>query len=332
MNQSIAIIGAGIAGATLAQRMLKAGYDVSVYEKSRGTGGRMSSCRLDQLSADLGAPYIEANSEFFSLWLSNQKDVTPWKPKTTSFSNTPAVTHSAMTTIVPTEVFLATPRQSALTRSMLDGAKLITSTHIGSVTPEKNGTLLHDVYGQELGRFDKVVVTAPALQAATLLTAIPHFSQQAGKVKAIPTWVSIILLDKPSGINTDIFAGGDTTLFRAIKHNAKPGRHNSQNAEIWSLEATTEWCEAHQGTDKESVGQQLVEAFMQLTDSTLVVREQRVHRWLYCQHQSTISNTFLWSAEHAIGACGDWLKSPGIEGAWLSANALADHLVKTKST
>ena len=331
MKQSIAIIGAGIAGATLAQRMMNAGYDVSVFEKSRGTGGRLSSGRLDQLSADLGAPYIEANNTTFSDWLSGQPEVTPWKPSISSFSDTSVVTDPAALTIVPNEVFLATPRQSALTRSMLSGAKLITSTHIGSVTPNKNGTLLYDLDAQELGLFDKVVVTAPALQAATLLKAIPHFSQQAANVKTIPAWVSIILLEKPSGINADILAGGDTTLFRAIKDSAKPGRQSSENAEIWSLEATSQWSEANIETEKDSVGQQLIQAFLNLTGCTLSIREQRVHRWLYCQHQSMLNHTFMWSTEHAIGACGDWLKNPGIEGAWLSANALADHLLQTEN-
>ena len=52
----IAIIGAGIAGATLANRLNSSGFTVDIFEKSRGTGGRLASTRVGQLSADLGAP------------------------------------------------------------------------------------------------------------------------------------------------------------------------------------------------------------------------------------------------------------------------------------
>lgn len=54
MSDSIAIIGAGLAGTVLSQRLNAAGLlTVTIYEKSRGTGGRMASCRLEGTSADL---------------------------------------------------------------------------------------------------------------------------------------------------------------------------------------------------------------------------------------------------------------------------------------
>ena len=45
-DQSIAVIGAGLAGTTLTERLLEVGYQVTVYEKSRGTGGRQASSGL----------------------------------------------------------------------------------------------------------------------------------------------------------------------------------------------------------------------------------------------------------------------------------------------
>ncbi|HPG28302.1 MAG TPA: NAD(P)-binding protein, partial [Myxococcota bacterium] len=38
----IAVIGAGIAGATVASRLHAAGVEVEVFEKARGPSGRMS--------------------------------------------------------------------------------------------------------------------------------------------------------------------------------------------------------------------------------------------------------------------------------------------------
>ena len=41
---------------------------------------------------------------------------------------------------------------------------------------------------------------------------------------------------------------------------------------------------------------------------------------------STAVSKCVWDAEYRIGAVGDWLCDPSIEGAWLSGTALADHL------
>lgn len=63
MSDSIAIIGAGLAGTVLSQRLNAAGLTVTIYEKSRGTGGRMASCRLEGTSADLGAALLCATPD-----------------------------------------------------------------------------------------------------------------------------------------------------------------------------------------------------------------------------------------------------------------------------
>ncbi len=47
MTVPIAIIGAGIAGLSAARALNKAGHSVHLFDKSRGSGGRMSSKRSE---------------------------------------------------------------------------------------------------------------------------------------------------------------------------------------------------------------------------------------------------------------------------------------------
>lgn len=53
MNIPIAIIGTGIAGLSAAQALSAAGLPVELFDKSRGSGGRMASKRSDAGSLDL---------------------------------------------------------------------------------------------------------------------------------------------------------------------------------------------------------------------------------------------------------------------------------------
>src|SRR5690606_40285748 len=65
MNAPIAIIGTGIAGLSAAQALHGAGQHIELFDKSRGSGGRMASKRSDAGSLDLGAQYFTARDRRF---------------------------------------------------------------------------------------------------------------------------------------------------------------------------------------------------------------------------------------------------------------------------
>ena len=65
MTVPIAIIGAGIAGLSAANALHKAGHAIQLFDKSRGSGGRMSSKRSDVGVLDLGAQYFNARDRRF---------------------------------------------------------------------------------------------------------------------------------------------------------------------------------------------------------------------------------------------------------------------------
>ena len=65
----VAIIGAGLAGATTARTLVDAGADVVVFDKSRGVGGRMATRRAPHDAAvtfDHGAQYFTARDPRFA--------------------------------------------------------------------------------------------------------------------------------------------------------------------------------------------------------------------------------------------------------------------------
>ena len=79
----IAIIGAGLSGLTAAHG-LKDIADVTVFEKARGVGGRMSTRYADPYQFDHGAQYFTARSDAFKGFLKSHIDsglIQPWEPK-----------------------------------------------------------------------------------------------------------------------------------------------------------------------------------------------------------------------------------------------------------
>ncbi|EXI81308.1 MAG: Dehydrosqualene desaturase [Candidatus Accumulibacter sp. BA-94] len=61
----VALIGAGIAGLSCAAQLQQAGLEVSLFDKSRGAGGRMSTRRGDGWQCDHGAQYFTARHPDF---------------------------------------------------------------------------------------------------------------------------------------------------------------------------------------------------------------------------------------------------------------------------
>ncbi len=63
--QHIAIIGAGMAGITAARTLMQAGHRVTVFEKSKGVGGRMATRRSEFGSFDHGTQYFTVRDARF---------------------------------------------------------------------------------------------------------------------------------------------------------------------------------------------------------------------------------------------------------------------------
>lgn len=88
MTVPIAIIGTGIAGLSAAQALTAAGHQVHLFDKSRGSGGRMSSKRSDAGSLDMGAQYFTARDRRFATAVKQwqaQGHVAEWAPQLYNF-------------------------------------------------------------------------------------------------------------------------------------------------------------------------------------------------------------------------------------------------------
>ena len=81
MNETIAVVGAGISGLLVARALQARGGKVVVLEKSRGLGGRLATKRVGEAVFDTGAQYFTAKSERFAAMVAEWGTtgvVTPW--------------------------------------------------------------------------------------------------------------------------------------------------------------------------------------------------------------------------------------------------------------
>lgn len=81
-KKTVSVIGAGVAGLASAIRLQKAGYQVEIYEKEDGPGGKMNVIKKDGFQFDLGPSIVmmpELYREIFELADKNADDYIPMK-------------------------------------------------------------------------------------------------------------------------------------------------------------------------------------------------------------------------------------------------------------
>ena len=306
-----AIVGAGMAGLSCADALKRAGFKVSLFDKGRGPGGRMSSRRLEtplgSAVFDFGAQYFTARDEAFAA------QVRTWE----------ACGVVARWPQARQDAYVGVPTMNTILRHTTEGHDVSFSTLIkGLKRCAGQWQLICEGHDQTL--YDGVVLALPAEQTAPILTLHDfELGKAALFARSQPCWTGMFAFAEPLAHAQGIVRNGGIIAW-AARDNAKPGR---TGPERWVVQAGPEWSVRHLELDPDSVGPLLLAALSEVT-GTLVGNPiaQSVHRWRYGLSAGTGLGC-LWNPALQLGACGDWLIGPSIEAAWVSGHRLAQRIV-----
>jgi len=170
---TIAIIGAGISGLAAAHTLQDAHFTITIFEKSRGVGGRAATRKRDGFIYDSGAQYIKGGSPLSDEWIT-KRFVTPdllsiEKPVWTFDAAGHIQEGDAKQNAEPRWTYRS--GLTAFSKRMAEGLDIRLETRIGRVQHSPDGWLLFDTSSQNVGRFDQLLITLPAPQAIELLQA-----------------------------------------------------------------------------------------------------------------------------------------------------------------
>ena len=311
-----AVIGAGMAGLTVATILGKAGYQVTVFDKSKGTGGRLSSRSYAGGWIDHGAPYFSADPRFSDFLREHlvAGSLKAWRTEVAGQLRSDEQLHA-----------IGVPRNSAITRGLLGDLRFQPSTRIARVAAGPDGWQLYNDGGSHLGNWPLVVVAVPAPQAQMLLSDQPWFAKQLEQVRMEPAWVAAIGTDKPVDQWPGVAVFEDPVIRRIVNNTAKPKRGAEQ---VYLVQAQKNWSERFIEEPPEAVGRVLLANFARLAGSEQVHELLFVHRWRYAFTEQPLGRPFLWDLNLQLGACGDWCLGRRFEDAWRSGAELAERILE----
>ena len=304
------IIGGGVSGCLMAQRLTEAGHTVQLFEKARGLGGRLCHRRSeygrflhglqflhirDERVASILQPWLESPHST-ELGTFGYRNGTDWQPA-----------HEA-------KRIRFFPETSTFCKAWTTNSTVHMQTRITNLEHNDDGWTL---YSEDASwTCDQLIVSAPYTQLLELLPE-PIQTDVSGAIQVNETAACSVMLrfDAPLNLPNQWdggFVENNLIHFLSKQDSCTEGRH-------WTLVLDGDWTETHWKLSSDDVLTQVIPKLEQLFEHSLPnIEWSNVHWWKYAFSHSTKCDRQHF-AEHNLTIIGDGTQTErGLSGAILS--------------
>jgi predicted NAD/FAD-dependent oxidoreductase len=367
MVPKVVLVGAGVAGLACARTLVERGVEVTLLDKGRAAGGRITTRRRDGHAFDLGAQYFTAREPRFSARvesLQRRGVVARWEGRIAAFEGTSRVPRETR----PVERLVGVPGMNALPLALAEGLDVrsghrverieaaagrchlevsvaeagVTLPPVGARPPRDTASREPAALeGSRLGPFDAVVVCTPPSQAAPLVAGIaPSVAARVAQVSLVPCFaLGLTFAGHDAKALAELpfdgaFVGrdeepADSGLSWLARDSSKPGR---PSGERWVLHAREELSRALYDEPEATVTAALVGELRALSGLGDVTPSfTTLQRWGLARAPRPLAEGAFFDREMRVGVGGDWASGGRVEGAYLSGLELAEKVVRALS-
>ncbi|MEG4589902.1 FAD-dependent oxidoreductase [Microcoleus sp. MOSTC5] len=335
----VAVIGAGMAGLSCAQRLRQAGYSVAVVEKSRGAGGRVATRRVQGTRADHGARYLEPQADAVQRLIEALVDrhiLKLWTDFLWEFKQGEMFS-------IPSSCYVAPAGMNAVGKYLAEGLEIWFGRRVQAISTKDNQTwhLSLEVTDNNLDIPQEliskaVVVAIPAPQALMFLDAeiglSPDFIDKLRSVEYDPCITA--MAGYPAVKQQDLSTLNPQWKSVSFAHNsdlAWIGWDSSKRLDpqqpVFVVHSSVNFAQRHlESVDLETVGRELLDRTSEYLMPWLKQPEWlQVHRWRYAFCRNPLPVSCL-AAEGTLPlvCAGDLCGEGQIEGALRSGLAAAN--------
>ena len=329
MKLSIAIVGAGLSGLTIAN-VIGHHAEVTIFEKARGVGGRMSTRYADEFYFDNGAQFFTARNKHFKQFLApyfSSGLVQEWQGKVVTFEKGKKMTDR----IWFEPHYVATPGMNNLCKKLAENIKINLNCDVAPLgAKNKEGWELFDKNGSGLGYYDWVISTAPPVQTMHIFKKFLPDDSILNQSKFLACYSLMFGFHKKWG-HSWIAANILNSPLECIAVNStKPERNHNLTTLV--AHSSNSWAEAHVDDDLEKTEYFLRDELQQILKFDISNPEYfSLHRWRYSLldklNDDKIKHAYYYDKLLQLASVGDWCSRSRIEDTWLNSNELALRIV-----
>lgn len=301
----VAIIGAGLSGSNIYHPLKTDNNNITIFEKSRGAGGRCSTRYLNDKLIDHGTPFFKVKDQQFKEFCDDQ------------------VYQNILTK--KDDIYYPVDGMNKLCSSLIDQEDILLNTHIVSFEKLEDGWHLIDKNSIGYGAFDKLIITIPAPQVLELDISLPNDIKnklQSVKYNSIAT----LMIYSHSFQSIDDKKFLDSTSFKKIVNNSNKYHYENFSSYVIHLNETLSNEQNFRSKDevksymirniKENFGFDIEKDFYILP-----------HLWKYGFVSEGVVEEYIYDEKLGLGFCGDYFKHRDLQGSYSSSSKLFSKIV-----
>ena len=301
------IIGAGMAGLSAARVLTQKGHEVTVLDKGRGVGGRMSTRTIENAKADHGAQYFAAKTpEFQALIAEFQSEnvITEWH--LAQRDNIRFVGAKGMNMI---------PKKMASSLNVLVNEKVVLIEH-NSIKTESGNVF----------DFDNLIITIPIPQVIDLfqcseieLSGVDKTALET--IEYQPCIAVMAVLEKP----TEIVSGGIMLENQPVAWIADNFQKGITETPTVTIHGSGAYSAERFDDDLQKVANDMLSSVNQYVEPKNIISFQ-THRWKFSNATKRYEKPFYQIENRKVFLGGDGFGMGNVEGAFLSGYYLGMNL------
>jgi predicted NAD/FAD-dependent oxidoreductase len=329
-QQTVLIIGAGIAGLMAANKLVENGWRVQVVDKGRGVGGRMATRRIATADGtariDHGAQYFTHYDPQLQPYLNKWLDAGIIRQWSTGFYTSDGIPH-----FNETPRYVGAAGMTALPKYLAQGIDVQTGVEIKSLRWEGEFVAIA-ADGADFSA-ETVILTPPVPQSLALLKnsniSLPTKTRSAlEQIEYDPCFAVLAVLATPSQVPSP---GGVWPVFpEPISWIADNQQKGISALPSVTIHGGPKFSRDHFNADPDHIANKLIEAAQEMIGAEVIAHQLR--RWRYSIPVQMFPARFALVANPApLIFTGDAFAGPRIEGAAMSGLAAAEKLLAMKT-
>ena len=297
----IAIIGAGFSGCNLYNNLKEKYENITIFEKSRGVGGRLSTKYIEDKFIDHGTSSlipITDDLKFFCLDLVKNNVL---KAKYDEF--------------IPKNGI------NSICKFLIDEKDLLVNTKIIKAQNSNNKWFLEDENHKVYENFDLLFITIPAPQILEMQIELPTpFKEKISNIKYDSIFSLILYSNENIKLNENkIYENVDVNN---IINNSK--KYLYKDFTSYVIHSTKEFANCLNHKNKDEIYELFLENFEEELQDELKNFTTIAHFWKYANAKNSLDMPYFLNKEKNLGICGDYFNHNNIEAALSSSELLGN--------
>ena len=304
----IAIVGAGVSGCNLYFNLKEKYENITIFEKSRGTGGRLSTKYInfkeETKFIDHGAPFLVPHTDElkdFCLYLSSEN-----------------ILKNRYDTFLPKN------GMNKICSFLIEKEDLVTQTRITKASYENKKWILEDENQNKYDDFDILLLTIPAIQILEMdIKLEEEIKSQLQEVKYDSVFTLILHSNDEIKLNENILY--ENEIVKDVIDNSK--KYYYKDFSSYVIHSSSEFANQNNNKSKEEIFEIFKENINDKSLNEISVFKTVPHLWKYGFAKTSLDIPYYFDENCKLGICGDYFHLNNVEGSYLSSSILADKLM-----